>query len=118
MGVAYGSSTRAVERLIRRAVDEHPKILRTPEPIILFSEFGSDALIFEAHFWVRIRSLMDRKVIESDLRYRIDDLFREANITIAFPQRELHVGNRQPFEVRLLSNVGAPEMSAGNRGGA
>ena len=38
-----------------------------------------------------MRRLMDRKMIESDIRYRIDALFREAGIVIAFPQRDLHI---------------------------
>ncbi len=85
VGVAYGSPTEEVTRLIRKAVEDHPRILKRPDPIILFADFGNNSLDFEAHFWIRMRRLMDRRIIASDLRYRIDEMFREAGIVIAFP---------------------------------
>ena len=44
---------------------------------------------------------MDRKMVESDIRYRVDTLFREAGIVIAFPQRDVHFDTLRPGEVRL-----------------
>lgn len=106
VGVIYGSPTRDVARLIRHAVEEHGKVLPKPEPILLFSDFGDSALIFEVHFWIRMRRLMDRRIIESDIRFRIDSLFREANIVIAFPQRDVHLDSKQPIEIQLLKPDG------------
>jgi len=103
LGVAYGSPTEEATRLIRKAVDEHPRILKRPEPIILFADFGNNSLDFEAHFWIRMRRLMDRRIIASDLRYRIDEVFREAGIVIAFPQRDVHLDSSEPLNVRLLN---------------
>ena len=51
---------------------------------------------------------MDRKVIESDTRYRIDSLFREAGIVIAFPQRDMHIDSLKPIEVRVLADRESP----------
>ena len=103
VGLAYGSPTRDAAKLIRRAVEEHGKVLKTPKPIVLFTDFGDNALIFEVHFWLRMRRLMDRRTIESDIRYRIDALFREAGIVIAFPQRDVHFDAVKPVEVRVLA---------------
>jgi len=91
---------------MRRAVKEHDKILNKPEPMVLFADFGDNALTFEVHFWLRMRTLMDRRLIESDVRYRIDALFREAGITIAFPQRDVHLDTLRPLEVRVVKNGG------------
>jgi small-conductance mechanosensitive channel len=102
VGVVYGSPVDEVTRLIGKAVGEHEKIFTFPKPIILFSDFGDNALIFEVHFWVQVRRLMDRRVIESELRYRLDALFREAGIVIAFPQRDVHLDSVRPVEVRLV----------------
>jgi len=102
VGVVYGSPTRQVETLIRQAIDEHPKVQKKPEPIVLFTEFGDNSLNFEARFWVSIRSLIERLRIESDLRFRIDDLFREAQIVIAFPQRDVHLDAAAPIPVQLI----------------
>jgi small-conductance mechanosensitive channel len=101
VGVAYGSPTREVERLILQAVEENEHVLEKPEPIVLFTEFGDNSLNFEARFWVVIRSLMGRLLIESNIRYRIDELFRESGVVIAFPQRDVHLDAATPIPVRL-----------------
>lgn len=102
VGVAYGSPTRAVEAVLRRCLDEHPRVLDHPPPRVLFTDFGDSALLFEALFWVRSRTMIERRTVESDLRYRIDELFREAGIVIAFPQRDVHLDARRPLDVRLV----------------
>jgi small-conductance mechanosensitive channel len=107
VGVAYGSPVEDVFRLIRQAVDEQPGVLRAPEPVVLFSEFGNDALLFEVHFWIRMRTQMDRRRMESDVRRALDQLFREAQIVIAFPQRDVHLDTSGPLAVRVVPDSGS-----------
>lgn len=104
VGVAYGSPTREVERRILQALEEHERVLESPGPVVLFTEFGDNALNFRALFWARVRNMMDRMKVESELRYRIDDLFREATITIAFPQRDVHLDADAPLPVRIVED--------------
>lgn len=104
VGVAYGSPTRRVAELIGEAVEAHDKVAQHPAPIILFTEFGDNALAFEVHFWAEVRQFMDLRVVRSDLRFAIDDLFREAGITIAFPQRDVHLDTIKPLEVKVVSD--------------
>ena len=54
---------------------------------------------------------MDRKQMESDIRFRIDILFREAGIVIAYPQRDIHFDAVKPVEVRLLTDQPSSEAS-------
>ena len=108
LGVVYGSPTREVARLIRQVMDEHAKVLKTPEPVILFSDFGDNALQFEVHFWIRMKRLMDRRITESDVRYRVDELFRAAGIVIAFPQRDVHLDAVKPLTVRVVGDKNLP----------
>ena len=103
VGVAYGSPTREVAKLLRRAAEEHGRILKSPEPIVLFEDFGNDALIFEVHFWIRMRRVMDRRTIESDVRFIVDGLCKGAGITIAFPQRDVHLDTQSPLEVHVMT---------------
>jgi len=105
VGVAYGSPTRDVTKLIEKALEEHGKVLSKPAPVILFSDFGDNALIFEAHFWIVMRRLMERRIIESDVRFRVDSLFREAGIMIAYPQRDVHLDSASPITVRVEQAV-------------
>lgn len=102
VGVAYGSPTRKVAALIAQAASEVEKILDDPAPIIVFADFGDSALVFEVHFWIYMRRLMERRIVESELRHRIDDLFREAGVVIAFPQRDVHLDAARPLEVHVL----------------
>ncbi|RMF08859.1 MAG: hypothetical protein D6762_04820, partial [Candidatus Neomarinimicrobiota bacterium] len=90
VGVAYGSPTHRVRDLILEAVREHPQIKRSPEPLVLFREFGDNALLFTVFFWVELTESNKPLIIESDIRFAIDQKFREAGIDIAFPQRDLH----------------------------
>ncbi|MGD9265306.1 MAG: mechanosensitive ion channel [Lysobacterales bacterium] len=102
VGVAYGSPVREVERLINQAIAENGDILKTPEPLVVFNEFGDSALEFEALFWCRILGgEKELRMVRSELRFRIDDLFRENGITIAFPQRDVHLIPSAPVEIRM-----------------
>ena len=100
VGVAYGSPTREVERLLKLAAMEHPKVLKDPVPEALFMDFGADSLTFELRFWVHLRKT--RKIeVESELRFRIDELLADRGIVIAYPQRDVHLNVMRPVEVRL-----------------
>ncbi len=111
VGVIYGSPTREVTRLLVKAVTEHGQVLPKPEPIVLFTDFADNSLNFEVHFWIKMRTVMERLRIESDVRYMIDQSFREAGLVIAFPQRDVHLDTAAPLEVRLLPDSG-PQSDA------
>jgi small-conductance mechanosensitive channel len=104
VGVVYGSDTRKVKKLMLKAAGDHGKVLKDPEPYVIFNDFGDNALIFEIYFWISIQRLMDRRVIESDLRFIIDELFREAGIVIAFPQRDIHIDATKPLDLRIVKD--------------
>lgn len=91
VGVAYGSPLRKVEELIYQAVREHPDINKEPEPRVIFEEFGDNALIFDVFFWIDAFGEKDLRVIKSDVRFKLDELFAANNIVIAFPQRDVHI---------------------------
>lgn len=104
VGVQYGSNTRQVADLLKKMASDHGKVLETPEPIVLFSDFGSDALIFDLFFWMKIQTSLERRMIESDLRFMIEGAFRDAGITIAYPQRDVHLDAKTPLEIRLAKD--------------
>lgn len=106
VGVAYGSPTREVSTLIERAVTEHGKVLKRPEPVVVFEDFGDSALVFSVYFWLELTTMMDQRVVCSDIRFRIDKLFREAGISIAFPQRDLHIDSIRPVQVEIVPGDG------------
>ncbi len=103
VGVAYGSDVERVSELLKKAAEDHKRVLNQPPPVVLFTDFGDNALSFELLIWVNMRRLLERRMVESDLRFRIDQLFREANICIAFPQRDVHLDTLRPLEVKMVS---------------
>jgi small-conductance mechanosensitive channel len=112
VGVAYGSPVRTVERLLYQALSEHATILQNRDPRVLFTEFGDNALAFEAIFWLRARTILQRRQVESDLRFTVDELFQQAGVVIAFPQRDVHLDTLRPLDVRLVadrSQTAAPQ---------
>ncbi len=103
-GVIYGSPVQEVRDLLIKAARDNDKILRDPEPFVVFADFGDSALIFEVYFWISIRRVIERRLIESEVRFRIDELFREAEIVIAFPQSDVHLDTLRPLEMRLVAS--------------
>lgn len=98
VGVAYGSPVRLVAELIEKAVTEQEDVLADPEPRVLFQNFGNSALEFEAYFWTKLRPGGDLRRLRSEIRFRIDALFRENGITIAFPQQDVHLDGTLKLE--------------------
>ena len=89
VGVAYGSDNRLVTELLYRVTEENPNVLDEPEPVVVFSEFGASSLNFDLRIYVN--GLMHYRRLKHDLHLKIDDLFREHGIEIAFPQQDLHI---------------------------
>jgi len=106
VGVAYGSDTRLVRKLLESLLTQHARIVEHPENRVLFMNFGDSSLDFEMHFWIEPRNVLDRRKIESDIRFMIDDLFREHGVTIPFPQRDLHIKPGPPVQVMTSSASG------------
>ena len=111
VGVAYGSPARQVRDLLLRAAQEHERIEKTTPPVVLFTEFGDNTLNFSVFFWTRVSRPLDRRQIESDLRFTIDELFNEAKVVIAFPQRDVHMDTLRPLEIRMVNAEGKPASS-------
>lgn len=92
VGVAYGTDVDLVKKLLIDAANEHPKILKRPEPLVLFTNFGDSALEFRLIF--TLNDSFQASIPKSDLRFKINDLFKEHNIQIPFPQRDVHLFNK------------------------
>lgn len=89
VGVAYGSDVQLVKKLLIQAASSHPDVLSEPEVLVLFTDFGDSSLNFKVVFTLSdsFYAVMPR----SDIRFEIDRLFRENNVTIPFPQRDIHI---------------------------
>jgi len=89
VGVSYESDVKLVKKVLLECVKEHDEISNTPAPFIRFIDYGDSALIFELFFWTE--KIMPVEDTKSDLRFIINKKFRENNIEIPFPQRDIHI---------------------------
>jgi small-conductance mechanosensitive channel len=89
VGVAYGSDVDLVKELLLKAANIQKEVERKPEPFVRFNDFGDSALIFELYFWTNETFIVEN--LKSDIRFEVDKLFRQHNVTIPFPQRDLHI---------------------------
>ncbi|MDY4593692.1 MAG: mechanosensitive channel MscK [[Pasteurella] aerogenes] len=102
IGVAYGSDVDLVKRLLLQAASESERILKSPEPAAYFLSFGASTLDHELRVYVG--KLGDRTVTIDFLNRRINELFAEHHIEIAFNQLDVFIKNQViNEEVQLVS---------------
>jgi potassium-dependent mechanosensitive channel len=99
VGLAYGSDVQLAMALMVEAAQENPKILAEPKPVATFDGFGDNALLLTLRCF--IGSVEFRVPAKSDLHKAIDRKFREAGLSMAFPQLDVHFDVNRPLEVRI-----------------
>jgi small-conductance mechanosensitive channel len=66
------------------------RVLTDPKPVCLFIEFGDSALKLQLRFWIADAQNGVQNV-KSAVLLRIWEKFKEADIEVPYPQRDLHV---------------------------
>jgi len=89
VGVAYGSDVEKVRDLLIEVAKENNKVAKSKKPSVLFNNFGDSSLEFVLRFSTNQSFILP--IIKSELRFAIDKKFRENNIQIPFPQRDIHI---------------------------
>ncbi|WP_396638485.1 mechanosensitive ion channel family protein [Maribacter sp. R77961] len=102
IGVAYGSDVQLVTKILEGVVQNQRGVLKNPKPFVLFEDFGDSALLFSLNFFIS-DSFTDPR-IKSEIRYKIDAEFRDNNVVIPFPQRDLHIFQQKPFQYSNVKN--------------
>jgi small-conductance mechanosensitive channel len=105
VGVAYGSDVEKVRDILLDCAARHEMVLTSPEPFVIFMNFGASSLDFELRCYTN--NVNYRLVISSDLRFAIDKAFRENGIEIPFPQHVVHFAGKPP-------SVAGPEEQGSN----
>ncbi|WP_179333133.1 mechanosensitive ion channel family protein [Winogradskyella costae] len=89
VGVAYGSDVQLVKKLLLQAANANKSVLSDPEPGVVFTNFGDSSLDFKVSF--TLADSFKAQFPKSEIRFEIDRLFREHNVSIPFPQRDIHI---------------------------
>ena len=89
VGVSYQSEPFKVKEALIENLSKLESILKQPEVMIYFTDFGENSLNFQVSVWTD--NALKKKEIESDARYAIWKTLKENNIEIPFPQRDVHI---------------------------
>lgn len=90
VGVSYKEDPEIVRKLLIEVANNNPGVLSSPKPYILFEGFGDSSLNFQVMVWTS-EYINRPKVLRSELYYEIFTKFKEHNVEIPFPQRDIHL---------------------------
>lgn len=89
VGVAYGTDTDLVQKVLLDATKSLPAILTDPAPSAIFTGFGESSLEFEIRAY--IPNVDNQLTLKHELYTAINKKLQQAGVEIPFPQRDIHV---------------------------
>lgn len=103
VGVSYSEDPARIRKLLLEVIAQNHGVLTNPEPYILFEGFGDSSLNFNVLVWTSEH--IDRpKILRSELYYEIFAQFKEHNVQIPFPQRDIHLKSGFEKTVEKIEN--------------
>lgn len=90
VGVSYKEDPERIRKILLSVVGDNPGVMKEPRPYIRFDQFGDSSLNFNVMVWTS--DYIDRpSALKSELYYAVFKAFREHNVEIPFPQRDIHI---------------------------
>ena len=107
VGVAYGSDVERASAIMTRIARANEHVIDEPPPVVTFDTFGDNALT------LTLRAFVDSVDVRigtiSALNRAINEAFTDAGISIAFPQRDLHLDTTRPLQIELRQSATTSE---------
>ena len=112
VGVAYDSDLNLVHDLLLKAVEDKKRVIKKPKPNCILKEFGDSTVNFELRFWISDPQ-KGLASIRSEVLFDVWNLLHENDITIAFPQQDLHfktVSDEMMEKFKMAFNAGNNDL--------
>lgn len=90
VGVSYKEDPENIKRILLEVAEKGEGVLDNPKPDVLFDDFGESSLNFSLRIWTNSYITAPGN-LKSNLYFEIFKKFKESNVEIPFPQRDLHV---------------------------
>lgn len=91
-GIGYGDDIEKAEQVLKSIVDKHPKVLTDPAPNIKLHALGESSVDFIVRPWAKPEDYWD---VYWDITREVKMRFDQENISIPFPQRDVHIYQTQ-----------------------
>jgi potassium efflux system protein len=102
VGVAYGTDINNARQLLMKAIESNPDALSEPPPTVFFMRHGDSALEFELRIFVAAPA--KRLPVTHDINTKINEILKENDIEIPFPQRDLNIRGENVIGETLKGN--------------
>ncbi|NJO24092.1 MAG: mechanosensitive ion channel family protein, partial [Sphingomonadales bacterium] len=112
VGVAHASVPERVIAILLKCADEHPKILKTPEPKALLEQFGQSSLDFALDF--AVADAAGAADVQSELRIAILNEFRAHGIEVPYAQHDIHLRDLEKLRTFLTRVAEERRTAAAN----
>ncbi|MGD8803917.1 MAG: mechanosensitive ion channel [Gammaproteobacteria bacterium] len=90
VSISYHDDPELAMKLMVESAEEHPRALKSPEPVARLLRFGDNGIELELRIWI-IDPENGIANVTSDINLAFWKRFKEHNITIPFPQRDVHL---------------------------
>ncbi|WP_281646494.1 mechanosensitive ion channel domain-containing protein [Parendozoicomonas sp. Alg238-R29] len=85
--VAHGTDPKLVQKLLHQAASEHSRTVEQPETLVLLMEYSNSSLMYELR--THVAHVDDRLPVRDELNARVQELFREHGVTVAYPKQDI-----------------------------
>ena len=91
LSVSIESDPFLVQSLVMEILNNHPKILKDPKPLVYFILVGQSSLDFELLFWISEKG--EGRSTKSDVLFGVFKKLKENNVKVPIPRRDINIIN-------------------------
>ncbi len=91
-GIAYGDSFQKAQKILKQILDQDPRVLKDPAPMIFLSELNDSSVDITVRAWAKSSDFWP---LNFAIHEKVYDAFNREGINIPFPQMDVHLSKQQ-----------------------